>query len=145
MKSNWHLLVFAWLMAAAATASALFIGEVMGMAPCVLCWYQRIAMYPLVLIAGTGIVMRDPHWKAYALPLALAGLAVSIYHNLLYYGLIPESIAPCKPSPGSLSRKASEPSALSSGGNTSGFMKTSTLPRATLAPKLLPFMPHLMD
>ena len=38
MKRNWNLLVLAWLIAAAATASALFIGEVMEMAPCVLCW-----------------------------------------------------------------------------------------------------------
>ncbi|MHB8948444.1 MAG: disulfide bond formation protein B, partial [Rhodoferax sp.] len=48
MKRNWYLLVFAWLTATAATASAFFIGEVMGITPCVLCWYQRIFMFPLV-------------------------------------------------------------------------------------------------
>lgn len=86
----------AWVVALVATAGSLFFSEVMELPPCVLCWYQRIAMYPLVLVIGVGIVMRDARWKYYALPLALAGLAVSVYHNLLYYGLIPESITPCR-------------------------------------------------
>jgi disulfide bond formation protein DsbB len=85
-----------WVTALIATAGSLFFSEVMDLSPCVLCWYQRIAMYPLVLIVGTGIAMRDVRWKTYSLPLMLAGLAVSIYHNLLYYGVIPESIMPCK-------------------------------------------------
>jgi disulfide bond formation protein DsbB len=67
----------------------------MGLPPCVLCWYQRIAMYPLVLIIATGIVARDGRMRAYALPFALGGLAVSVYHNLLYYGVIPETLTPC--------------------------------------------------
>jgi disulfide bond formation protein DsbB len=53
-------------------------------------------MYPLVLVIGVGIVFRDAKWKYYALPLSLTGLAIAIYHNLLYYNLIPESITPCK-------------------------------------------------
>ena len=52
-------------------------------------------MYPLVLIIGIGIVLRDARMKIYALAFALAGLAIAIYHNLLYYGFIPESITPC--------------------------------------------------
>jgi disulfide bond formation protein DsbB len=85
-----------WAAALVASAGSLFFSEVMELPPCVLCWYQRIAMYPLVLIVGTGIILRDARWKLYAAPLALAGLAVSVYHNLLYYGVIPESITPCK-------------------------------------------------
>ncbi len=52
-------------------------------------------MYPLVLIIAIGIATRDPRMKVYALPFALIGLAIAIYHNLLYYGVIPESITPC--------------------------------------------------
>ena len=85
-----------WVAALIATAGSLFFSEVMDLPPCVLCWYQRIAMYPLVAIVGAGIVARDTRWRIYALPLSLAGLAVSIYHNLLYYGVVPESITPCK-------------------------------------------------
>ena len=85
-----------WLVALLATAGSLFFSEVMELPPCILCWYQRIAMYPLVLIIGVGIVTRDGRWKYYALPLALVGLAISVYHNLLYYHVIPESLTPCK-------------------------------------------------
>ena len=89
------LLYSAWIIALVATAGSLFFSEVMQLPPCVLCWYQRIAMYPLVLIIGVGIISRDGRMKSYALPLTLVGLVISIYHNLLYYGILPESIAPC--------------------------------------------------
>ncbi len=85
----------AWAIALVATVGSLFFSEVMGLPPCLLCWYQRVAMYPLVLVIGAGIIMRDGRMKYYALPLCLVGTAISVYHNLLYYGIIPESIAPC--------------------------------------------------
>ena len=85
----------AWMVALVATAGSLFFSEVMDLPPCVLCWYQRIAMYPLVLIIGIGIATQDRGWKKYALPLTLIGLVISVYHNLLYYGFIPEAITPC--------------------------------------------------
>ena len=94
-KLNEFLPYLAWIIAVIATAGSLFFSEVMQLPPCVLCWYQRVAIYPLVLIIGSGIIMRDSRMKSYALPICLIGLAVSIYHNLLYYGLIPESITPC--------------------------------------------------
>ena len=85
----------AWVIALLATVGSLFFSEVMGLPPCVLCWYQRIAMYPLVLIIGIGIVRRDVGMRGYALPLCLAGLLLAAYHNLLYYGVIPEGLTPC--------------------------------------------------
>jgi disulfide bond formation protein DsbB len=85
----------AWIIALTATVGSLFFSEVMILPPCVLCWYQRIAMYPLVLIIGVGIVLRDRRMKYYALPVCLSGLAIAVYHNLLYYGVIPDSITPC--------------------------------------------------
>ena len=51
----WTPLFLAWLLALLATSGALFLGEVMGKTPCVLCWYQRIAMFPLVLVLGLGL------------------------------------------------------------------------------------------
>ena len=89
------LAYLAWVTALSATVGSLFFSEVMGLPPCVLCWYQRVAMYPLVLIIATGIITRGATMRTYALPLCLAGLAVSVYHNLLYYGVIPESLTPC--------------------------------------------------
>ena len=94
-KPNEFLPYAAWIFALVATVGSLFFSEVMQLPPCVLCWYQRIAMYPLVIVIGAGIILRDSRMKAYALPLCLTGLAISIYHNLLYYGILPESITPC--------------------------------------------------
>lgn len=100
MGAVWHdlrscLLYAAWLQAAVATLGSLFFSEVMSLPPCVLCWYQRIAMYPLVLILAVSLIRKDGAARAYGLPLAFCGLAVALYHNLLYYKLIPESIKPC--------------------------------------------------
>ena len=78
-----------------AIAGSLFFSEVMKLPPCSLCWYQRIAMYPLGFILAVSIVKRDHAAVTYGLPLALGGFCVAIYHNLLYYKLIPDSIAPC--------------------------------------------------
>jgi disulfide bond formation protein DsbB len=89
------LLYLAWIIALISTVGSLFFSEVMGFPACVLCWYQRIAMYPLVMVIGTGIIMQDHRVANYALPICLTGLAVAIYHNLVYYGIIPESITPC--------------------------------------------------
>lgn len=88
--------VFAlWLVSLVATLGSLFFSEVMRLPPCVLCWYQRIAMYPLVVLTTVALVRRDAGVGHYAWPVVAIGLAVSIYHNLLYYHLIPESITPC--------------------------------------------------
>lgn len=89
------LLLAAWLMALVGTVGSLFFSEVMGYPPCVLCWYQRIALYPLVIIVGIGIATGDRRAAVYALPLAIAGLVIAVYHNLLYYGVVPEEITPC--------------------------------------------------
>jgi disulfide bond formation protein DsbB len=78
-----------------ATVGSLFFSEVMKLPPCVLCWYQRICMYPLVVISLIGLWKNDKNLPLFILPLSIIGLAISIYHNLLYYKIIPESITPC--------------------------------------------------
>lgn len=92
---NWTLLFICWLIAGISTLGSLFFSEVMKFAPCVLCWYQRIALFPLVLILSMGLFPFDKSVVKFALPLALAGLLIAFYHNLLYTGIIPESIQPC--------------------------------------------------
>lgn len=52
-------------------------------------------MYPLVMILAVGIILRDEKLRLYVLPLSLAGLAVATYHNLLYYGVLPEAMTQC--------------------------------------------------
>jgi len=67
----------------------------MNFSPCVLCWYQRICLFPLVLILFIGLFSFDKSVVKFALPLALVGWFIALYHNLLYSGIIPESIQPC--------------------------------------------------
>ena len=86
----------AWLVALVATTGALFLGEVMGKTPCLLCWYQRIAMFPLVVVLGLGVFDGDARSARYALPLAWAGWGLALYHCLLYWGLISEAASPCR-------------------------------------------------
>lgn len=84
-----------WSTALVATLGSLYFSEVMKLPPCVLCWFQRIMLYPLIFIIGMGIARKDPDLPYYVLPLSITGLLIAAYHNLLYYGIIPESITPC--------------------------------------------------
>lgn len=85
----------AWGVALLATLGSLYFSEVLNLPPCVLCWYQRISMYPMAFILVVGIIRRDFKVWVYALPLSIVGLIVAIYHNLLYYNILPEAAAPC--------------------------------------------------
>jgi disulfide bond formation protein DsbB len=67
----------------------------MEFAPCVLCWYQRIFLFPLVIILAIGLFPFDKSVVKYAFPLAIAGWLTALYHNLVYSKIIPESIQPC--------------------------------------------------
>lgn len=93
LRSNLHYL--AWGQALVATIGSLFFSEVLGFLPCILCWYQRILMYPHVLIIGTGILLRDQRLRYYVLPMSILGWFIGLYHNLLYYGAIPEEFHIC--------------------------------------------------
>lgn len=91
----WTLIFAAWLVASISTLGALFFGEIMQIPPCVLCWYQRIFMFPLVLILPIGLFPFDRKVVRYALPLAVPGWLFAVFHMLLVAGVIPESIKPC--------------------------------------------------
>lgn len=91
------MLVFsAWLLAAAATLGALFLGEIMGLPICSLCWYQRSAMFPLALILPFALFPFNRALLPPALLLATAGLGLAIFHQMLVSGLIPAGLQPCR-------------------------------------------------
>ncbi len=75
-----HPLAWAWMVACVATAGSLYLSEVVGFVPCVLCWYQRIAMYPLVVVLGVGTLRGEGGVWRYAMPLPVLGLLVAAYH-----------------------------------------------------------------
>ncbi len=93
--SNWTVLFLCWLVVSISVMGSLFFSHVMEFAPCVLCWYQRIFLFPLVIILAVGLFPFDKNVVRYALPLAIVGWLTAAYHNLLYAGIIPESIQPC--------------------------------------------------
>ena len=95
----WGLIFACWLIALTALFGSLFFSEVMGLKPCVLCWWQRIFIYPLAVLFLVGLFPRDNKMDysvvRYTLPLAVIGLSFAIYHYLVYSGFIPESLQPC--------------------------------------------------
>lgn len=73
----------AWVVALVATLGSLYLSEIAQYPPCTLCWLQRIAMYPLVVILGIAALREDRAVRWYALPLAGIGAAIALYHTLL--------------------------------------------------------------
>jgi len=69
--------------AAVATTGSLWFSLGLGLTPCTLCWYQRILMYPLVVVLGVAALDRRPDVYRTALPLALPGLGIAAYHSVL--------------------------------------------------------------
>jgi Zn2+/Cd2+-exporting ATPase len=94
-----NLLTAAWVIALSASLGALFIGEVLGQAPCNLCWFQRAFMFPLAVILAVACYVGDTSVWRYALPLVAAGWLVAAYHTLLYIGFIPAALVPCGEGP----------------------------------------------
>lgn len=95
-KQEKTALYLIWIIAIGAMFGSLFFSEVLGYAPCVLCWYQRIFWYPLVILVPLGIIRADSAIKTYIKALVIPGGIIALYHTLLSWSIIPEKLAPCK-------------------------------------------------
>lgn len=80
-----HPIGWAWFVSLVAMSGSMYFSDVVGFVPCLFCWYQRIAMYPIVLVLGMGLLYKDPRVWRFALPLPLVGVALSLYHVALQY------------------------------------------------------------
>lgn len=88
-----RLLAGCTLVAVVATTGSLYFSEVAGYLPCDLCWYQRILMYPLVVVLGVAASeSRAGVWKT-GLPLSVLGIGVASYHS--YLQLVPSAASTC--------------------------------------------------
>jgi disulfide bond formation protein DsbB len=76
-------LAAALAVAAVATAGSLSYSLLLGLYPCRLCWYQRILMYPLVVLLGWGLLAGEDGVAVPALALSVPGAAVAAYHSWL--------------------------------------------------------------
>ncbi len=90
-----YIVYLAWIQSIFATLGSLYYSEIMHYTPCVLCWYQRIFMYPLVLLLLVGILRKDKKIYQYVLPMSIVGWGIALYHVLLQKGIISEALAPC--------------------------------------------------
>jgi disulfide bond formation protein DsbB len=94
-QTAWLMLLAAWSLVTMATLGSLFFSEVMDIPVCVLCWYQRIAMYPLVPVLAIGLFPYDPKVVRYASVFAGVGWLIALFQVLLVAGIIPENVQPC--------------------------------------------------
>ena len=90
LNKKWLKLAFA--VALIATAGSLFYSEAAGFNPCRLCWFQRIFMYPQVILLGIALAKKDSKIIDYILPLSAVGLIISIYHNYIFYNAISSAV-----------------------------------------------------
>src|SRR3989344_3185671 len=80
-----HYLTLGFILSLFASLFSLVYSEIIGFLPCVLCWYQRIFLFPLVFIFGSAIWHRDRKIVKYTLPLLCIGFLISVYQNFFYY------------------------------------------------------------
>ncbi|KZN23281.1 disulfide bond formation protein DsbB [Haladaptatus sp. R4] len=73
------------IIAAVATGGSLWLSFGLGLVPCELCWYQRILMYPLVVILGVATIEGRPLVYRTAFPLAVGGVLIAGYHSWIQY------------------------------------------------------------
>jgi disulfide bond formation protein DsbB len=90
-----YLPYFVFIIALISTITSLFFSEVLKFTPCVLCWYQRIFMYPLVFICAVNITRKHTELPYYVLPISIIGFFIALYQNLLVWHILPETVAPC--------------------------------------------------
>ncbi|MEX2627948.1 MAG: disulfide bond formation protein B [Ilumatobacteraceae bacterium] len=70
----------AFVVAAGATLGSLWFSEVAGFVPCRLCWFQRIAMYPLAVVTLVAAIRGDRRVGWYVVPIAVLGAGVALWH-----------------------------------------------------------------
>lgn len=95
---NYHELAtyFVWAVAWVSVFGSLYFSEIKEFVPCDLCWWQRLFVYPLAILATVAIIRKDfSNFMYYVLPFGVIGLVVSFYHSLLQWGIIEKNILNC--------------------------------------------------
>jgi disulfide bond formation protein DsbB len=85
--------ILAFLVALAATVGSLYYSDIRGYNPCKFCWFQRIFMYPQVILLGIALWKKDFWMKTYGLILSIIGGVIALNHYILQVS--GTSILPC--------------------------------------------------
>jgi disulfide bond formation protein DsbB len=80
-----YVLQIVFLISLSGVFVSLYYSDVIGFAPCILCWLQRIFMYPLVPLTVMAIWKKDRGIIDYSILLSVIGLLIAVYHNVIYY------------------------------------------------------------
>jgi len=91
-----HAVLLAFLVVLSATLGSLFFSSVAGFAPCTLCWYQRIFIFPQVVILGMALLKKDQAVADYIIALSSVAGVIALYHQYLQFGGSP--LVPCSAS-----------------------------------------------
>lgn len=66
-----------------AILGSLFYSDIIGFTPCILCWWQRIFLYPIPFVVGYGIIKKYNHAVDSIISLAVISSGISVYHYLV--------------------------------------------------------------
>ncbi|MED3575129.1 disulfide oxidoreductase [Cytobacillus praedii] len=77
-RETW--LFVSWAASVLAMFGSLYFSEIRQYEPCTLCWYQRILMYPMVIILGIAVIRKDYRISIYTMVLSAIGGCISLYH-----------------------------------------------------------------
>ncbi len=78
--------ILAFIIAMVSMSGSLFYSEVAKYTPCLLCWWQRIFMYPQTLIIAMGIIKNDKNAADYSIGLSAVGAIIATYHYYIQLG-----------------------------------------------------------
>lgn len=84
-----------WFIATGSIFGSLYFSEIERLQPCMLCWWQRIFMYPIAFIMSVAILRKDTRAIYYVLPLSITGMLLGLYHSLLQWGIVRETVIDC--------------------------------------------------
>jgi len=90
-----HIIYLAWITAVIAMSTSLYFHFIQHFEACELCWFQRILLYPLVIILTVGIWKKDRNLAFYVLPFSILGIVLSIYHYMIQQNFINVSEIAC--------------------------------------------------
>lgn len=79
-KKQENQLIFMWTVALIATLGSLYYSEVKGFIPCTMCWYQRIFMYPIVLIGLIALIQKNAKIALTTAAFSFIGGCLALYH-----------------------------------------------------------------
>ncbi|MES2213772.1 MAG: disulfide bond formation protein B [Patescibacteria group bacterium] len=89
-----HAVILGFLSALAAVLGSLLYSGVVGYAPCELCWWQRIFLYPQVVLFGVALYKKDGGVFAYSVVLSIFAGVIALYHSYIQLGGT-RSVLPC--------------------------------------------------